>query len=151
MAFCEHCLKEIDEGVLCAECAADNAQRGESSAIVSHSESGAPQFRPQFMAPPAPPVTEEKRFEVPLTVTQLPPALRPLSAWGFLGYGILFAIQPIGFVLALVLALGGTSRVCLKNYARGVLLMWLLATVLSLAFLALLWFAAPHLLRAVFS
>lgn len=139
MAFCEHCLKEIEEGVLCAECAATTAASGDTAAVVSHSATGAPQFHPQFTAPPAPPVTEEKRFPIPLSVPQLPVHLKPLGAWGFFGYGVLFLIPLVGFVLALVFALGGTPRVCLKNYARGVLLTWLLALLLAALAVGALW------------
>lgn len=140
MAFCEHCLKEIEEGTLCAECAAAEVTCGETAPVVSHSESGAPQFHPQFIAPPAPPVTEEKRFEIPLSVTQLPPALKPLGAWGFLGYGLLFMIPLVGLVFALVFALGGTTRVCLKNYARGALLAWAFALISAAVAAGVLWY-----------
>lgn len=140
VAFCEHCLKEIEEGTLCEACAAENTASGDAAAVVSHSASGAPQFHPQFTPPVALPVTEEKRFEIPLTVTQLPAHLKPLGAWGFFGYGLLFAIPLVGFVLALVFALGGTTRVCLKNYARGVLLAWLFALVIAAVTVGLLWY-----------
>lgn len=151
MAFCERCLKEIEEGVLCAECAADGAvaDTAETQAIVSHSASGAPQFHPQFTPPPAQPAVEEKRFEIPLTVTQLPTALKPLGAWGFVGYTLLFMLPLLGFVFVLVFALGGTQRVCLKNYARGVLLLWLLALVIAAVAVGLVWFLAPHLISVV--
>ncbi len=144
MAFCEHCLKEIPEGVLCEECAAaanEEAPAVQECAVpVARTASGAPQFHPQFTTPPAPPVTEEKRFQVPLTVTQLPPALKPLGAWGFVGYTLLFLIPLVGFVVALVFACGGTSRVCLKNYARGWLLSVVLLTVVLAAAGALAWY-----------
>ena len=140
MAFCERCLKEIEEGTLCAACAAENTDGGASAPVVSHSESGAPQFHPQFAAPSAPPAAEEKRFEIPLTVTQLPAHLKSLGAWGFFGYGLLFAIPLVGLVFALVFALGGTSRVCLKNYARAALLAWLFALVLAALAVAALWY-----------
>ncbi len=130
MAFCEQCLKEIDDGVLCEACAAEGLGTSETpETVCSHSPSGAPQFRPQFTPPPAPPVIEEKRFEIPLTVTQLPASLKPLGAWGFVGYSLLFMIPLVGWILALVFACGGTSRVCLKKFARGVLLLWLLGAV----------------------
>ena len=139
MAFCEHCLKEIEEGTLCVECAAANPVSGEAEAVVSHSETGAPQFHPQFMAPPPPPVSEPKRFEIPLTVSQLPAYLKPLGAWGFFGYGLLFLIPLGGWIFTLVFALGGTTRVCLKNYARAVLLVWLFTLVLAAAGVGVMW------------
>ncbi len=148
MAFCEHCLKEIEEGTLCEECAAcaDDAAPSETEvkAVVSHSASGAPQFSPQFSPVAAPPVVETPRFEMPLTASQLPADLRPLGAWGFLAWGLLFAVPFVGFVAALVCACGATSRMCVKNYARGVLLSWLLAAVLIAVAAGLIWcFWAP--------
>ena len=155
MAFCEHCLKEIPEGVLCEECAAAAqtkvAPATEVTAPVTRTASGAPQFHPQFAAPVASPVAEEKRFLVPLTLTQLPPALKPLGAWGFVGYTLLFLIPVIGWIVALVFACGGTNRVCLKNYARGWLLGALLLIVLLAAVGALLWYVKCPLPQFTFN
>lgn len=144
VAFCELCLKEIEEGTLCDECAACASDAApsetEMKAVVSRSASGAPQFSPQFAPLPTPPAVEAQRFEMPLTASQLPPILRPLSAWGFFGWGLLFAIPFVGFVVALVCACGGSSRVCVKNYARGVLLGWLFAAVLVVVAVGLICF-----------
>ncbi len=156
MAFCEHCLKEIPEGVLCEECAAA-AQEEEVPAAqenvtpVTRTASGAPQFHPQFTAPSASPATEEKRFQIPLTMMQLPPALKPLGVWGFVGYTLLFMIPLVGFVAALVCACGGTSRVCLKNYARGWLLSVVLVTVVLAAAGALMWYFKCPLPQVTFN
>ena len=144
MAFCEHCLKEIPEGVLCADCMAAGAEatplEREHTAPVTRTATGAPQFHPQFAAPAATHAAEEKRFQVPLTITQLPPVLKPLGAWGFVGYTLLFLIPILGLIVALVCACGGTSRVCLKNYARGYLLTVLLLALVLAAAGALAWY-----------
>ncbi len=156
MAFCEHCLKEIPEGVLCEECAAAAQQEdvpaaGENAAPVTHTASGAPQFHPQFATPLATPVTEEKRFQVPLTMAQLPPALKPLGVWSFVGYTLLFLIPLVGLVAALVCACGGTPRVCLKNYARGWLLSVVLLAVVLAAAGALAWYLKCPLPQITFN
>ena len=144
MAFCEHCLKEIPEGVLCEECAAaeaeENVKGSDNTTPVTHTASGAPQFHPQFTAPAASSWTEEKRFQVPLTLTQLPPALKPLGTWGFVGYTLLFMIPLVGLIVALVCACGGTGRVCLKNYARGWIVTFVLLAVVIAAAGALAWY-----------
>ena len=49
----------------------------------------------------------------------LPEAYRPLSMWGYFGYQILFAIPLIGFIFLVVFALGGTSNINLRNFARS--------------------------------
>lgn len=43
----------------------------------------------------------------------------PIGAWGYFGYGILFSIPLVGFILLLVFSLGGTNNVNLRNFARS--------------------------------
>lgn len=52
-------------------------------------------------------------------VMNIPIEYKPISAWGYFGYNILFAIPIIGFIFLLVFALGGTRNINLKNYARS--------------------------------
>ena len=40
----------------------------------------------------------------------IPEKYKPISAWGYFGYNILFAIPILGFIILLVFALGGTSN-----------------------------------------
>ena len=49
----------------------------------------------------------------------LPEAYRPISMWGYFGYQILFAIPLIGFIFLVIFALGGTSNINLRNFARS--------------------------------
>lgn len=53
------------------------------------------------------------------TVMNIPIEYKPISAWGYFGYNILFSIPLIGFIFLLVYALGGTRNINLKNYARS--------------------------------
>ena len=41
----------------------------------------------------------------------IPESYRPISAWGYFGYNLLFSIPIIGFILLLVFALGGTANI----------------------------------------
>lgn len=128
MAFCEKCGKEITVGSICEDCAAKAYQP--------------PQFHPEFTAPAsqAPSFdSPQTSFRMPLTKDQLPPQFRPIGAWGYFGYSILFAIPLVGFVLLLVFALGGTQNVNLKSYARSFFCGYLVALiVLVLAVAAML-------------
>lgn len=54
-----------------------------------------------------------------LTEKNLPEELKPISAWGYLGYNLLFAIPLIGTIMLFVYAFGGTNKVNLRNYARS--------------------------------
>ena len=51
--------------------------------------------------------------------TYIPPEYRPISMWGYFGYQILFAIPVIGWIMLLVFALGGTSNINVRNFARS--------------------------------
>lgn len=52
-------------------------------------------------------------------VINIPIEYKPISAWGYFGYNILFSIPLIGFIFLVVYALGGTRNINLKNYARS--------------------------------
>ncbi len=118
MATCEKCGKEIMEGeTLCAECAAKQT---------------APQFQPDLSAVRPEPIqpAQWQDFHISLTCEQLPAEFRPLSAWGYFGYQILFAIPLIGFIFLLVFALGGTRNVNLRSFARSYFCALLIALIL---------------------
>ncbi len=53
------------------------------------------------------------------SIVNIPLEYKPISAWGYFGYNILFSIPIIGFIFLLVYALGGTRNINLKNYARS--------------------------------
>ena len=44
---------------------------------------------------------------------------KPISAWGYFGYNLLFSIPLIGFIFLLIFALGGTQNINLRNYSRS--------------------------------
>lgn len=68
-----------------------------------------------------------------------PPAeYKPISAWGYIGWNILFAIPVVGWILILVFGLGGTKNVNLKNYARSFLIVFLITlSIVALIFVAI--------------
>lgn len=43
----------------------------------------------------------------------------PISMWGYFGYGIVFILPFIGWMIALLFALGMTNNINLRNYARS--------------------------------
>ena len=49
----------------------------------------------------------------------------PISSWGYLGYRILFNLPFIGWVVALVMAIGATN-VNVRNFARSQFIVLLL-------------------------
>ena len=77
---------------------------------------------------------------------QIPESYRPISAWGYFGYSLLFAIPLVGFILLLVFALGGTSNVNLKNYARS-FFCWLVIAAIAIVILLLTGVSILNFLR----
>ena len=69
-------------------------------------------------------------------IYDVPSSLKPISTWGYFGYEMLFFIPFIGLVVAIIFALGGTSNVNLRNFARSRFCMLLvLLVILGIAFL----------------
>lgn len=60
----------------------------------------------------------------------VPDELKPISMWGYFGWSLLFFIPVAGFVVLCVFALGGTSNVNLKNYARSYFCWFLIMLVI---------------------
>ena len=56
---------------------------------------------------------------------------QPISAWGYLGYELLFAIPILGTVICIFKAIGAKNR-NVRNFARAQLLMAFIALVLGL-------------------
>ena len=55
----------------------------------------------------------------PIREDQLPPKYRPLGAWAYFGWSLLFSIPIAGLIVALVFALGSTENINLRNFARS--------------------------------
>lgn len=66
----------------------------------------------------------------------LPNQYRPLSAWAYLGYNILFAIPLIGFIMLIVFAFD-SSNINRRNYARSFFCAYLIAFILLIIVLIL--------------
>lgn len=60
----------------------------------------------------------------------LPEEYKPVSVGKYIGYSILFSIPLVGFIMLLVTAFSGGTNKSLKNYARAMLVMYVIAIVL---------------------
>ncbi len=65
-------------------------------------------------------------------VSFIPDDYRPITTWGYLGYGLLFSLPFIGIITILIFSFGGTSNINLRNYARSYFCIWSLGFVLSI-------------------
>lgn len=50
---------------------------------------------------------------------------RPMSAWGYIGYQILFAIPLVGIILIIIFALDN-NYIARRNFARSIILAFML-------------------------
>ena len=66
------------------------------------------------------------------TQPNIPDEYNTISMWGYFGYELLFAIPCVGWICLIVFALGGTSNVNLKNFARSYFCFLILAVILGL-------------------
>ena len=58
----------------------------------------------------------------------IPSEYRPLSPWAYFGYGILFNIPVIGFILLIIFSLDN-SNINRRNYARSYWCIYILVIV----------------------
>lgn len=65
----------------------------------------------------------------------IPENYKPLSPWAYFGYGILFNIPVIGFILLIIFSFDD-SNINRKNYARSYFCVYILAIILVVIALA---------------
>lgn len=82
------------------------------------------------------------------TIRKLPPKYRPIGAWGYLGYTILFGIPVIGWICLIVFALSGSNinrRSFARSYFAGALV---IAIIIAIVF-AIIYFAMPQIVDQI--
>ena len=77
---------------------------------------------------------QQQQYYQPNYSNSIPSEYKPIGAWGYIGYNLLFAIPLIGLIMMFVFAFGGTGNINLRNYARSFLLVALLSIVIGLIF-----------------
>ena len=65
-----------------------------------------------------------------ITEAQIPEEYKPISAWGYIGYNLLFALPLAGFICLCVFSFGGTKNKNLRNYARSYLLVMVIVILI---------------------
>ncbi|MBP3255386.1 MAG: hypothetical protein J6M60_02715 [Clostridia bacterium] len=64
----------------------------------------------------------------------IPEAYKPLGAWAFFGWTLLFNLPFVGWIIVIVFSCGVSSRKNLTNYARSILIMWGFAILVSIIY-----------------
>ncbi|HHU54053.1 MAG TPA: hypothetical protein GXZ43_08295 [Clostridiaceae bacterium] len=62
----------------------------------------------------------------------LPEKYKPISAFGYIGYGLLFSIPLIGLILAIVFAISD-KKINRRNYARSVIIVYIIVLATGVA------------------
>lgn len=62
-------------------------------------------------------------------IRSLPPKYRPLGAWAYFGYSILFSIPLVGFICLIVFSFS-SSNINRRNFARSYFCVLLLVIIL---------------------
>ncbi len=61
-------------------------------------------------------------------ISQLPEKYRPLGAWAYFGYGLLFSIPLVGFILLIVFSCS-QANINRRNFARSYFCVYALAAI----------------------
>lgn len=114
--FCKNCGSELPAEPI--SYAAPAAQQAPYAAPA--------QPQPTYTPPPVytPPVGQPSGYS---------PEYKPIGAWGYIGYNILFSLPIVGIILLIVFACSN-ENINRRNYARSFLLVMLIAIVLAVVF-----------------
>ena len=123
--FCLYCGSAMDEGSnFCQSCGKSQTSQASSSSSYSSPSSSyaspAPSYQPAYTPPYSGYNSLQASKDVPLKVGQ------------YIGMFILSGIPLVGFILLLVWAFSGDTNTNKKNYARGVLLLGLIGSILMI-------------------
>ena len=117
--FCSNCGKQLLEGAkFCDEC-------GQPIKIPTAQPVKEPEPAPVVIPAPEPErnnAKKEKPVDEPAFAPEPEPTVpaenRPLGPWAYFGYGLLFSIPVIGFILLIFFSFAG-KNVNRKNFARS--------------------------------
>ena len=70
------------------------------------------------------------------TLQQLPPQYRPLGAWAYFGYSLLFSVPVVGVICLIIFSISG-SNINRRNYARSFWCVYVLAAIAAVVLWAL--------------
>ncbi len=107
MAFCQNCGNEINPGkTFCTKCGAPTADS------AAYNDAANQNTQPAY-AP-----TQNYSAAVNQPANYIPEEYKPMSAWAYFGYSLLFSIPIVGLIVNLVLCFSKTN-INKRNYARS--------------------------------
>ncbi len=144
--FCSNCGKELPGNAKFCDACGQPVVRPDSAPVKE------PEPAPIVIPTPEPernktanePVDEPAFARKPEPEPVVPAENRPLSPWGYFGYGLLFSIPIIGFILLIVFSFAG-KNVNRKNFARSYWCWFILSLALILILVILILTGLLHL------
>jgi hypothetical protein len=130
--ICPNCGNTVEDGnVFCMHCGARlvRQQPNTSGSPIRTAPSremppnGMPRYQP---TQPVQPIVIQQRE---ITEDQLPARFRPLGAWAYFGYGLLFAIPIVGFIFLIIFSCS-SANINRRNYARSYWCVLVLAAII---------------------
>lgn len=132
--YCQNCGTKLEEGVkFCPNCGANKEK--DTDEVVNTNN--------QYQS------YNNGMYHDPKTNKDIPIEYKPLGAWAYFGWGLLFAIPIVGFIILIVFACGATNNINLRNYARSYFCYLLIALIILLVFLVLFSIGASNFIREV--
>ncbi len=127
MKTCPKCnTVNNDINVFCETC---------GNALPVENAEQAPEYAPPVQSAPQPPYqpVSQTFYGMPPQFNEdmLPEEYKPVSVGKYIGYSILFSIPVVGFIMLLITAFSGGTNKSLKNYARAMLVMYVIGIVLG--------------------
>lgn len=125
--FCSNCGKQHAEGTLfCTDCghkleAVRPAAEEVAEPVVEETTPAEPVVQEPVAAPvysQVPPYNPQQSYYQIPQEPQIPADHKPLSAWAYFGYQLLFNLPVIGFILLIVFSFDN-SNINLRNFARS--------------------------------
>ncbi len=111
--ICKHCGMINEDGVnFCQDCGRPLVST--LSTTISTPAAAISQVPADI---PVQPDLQEPTPQANTSITS--PEGKPISAWGYYGYKLLFSIPIAGFILLIVFSCGVSSNVNLRNFARS--------------------------------
>lgn len=109
--FCSNCGREVpNEAMFCPECGTEIKKTAPQPIVIPEPVVSEPTPKAEPTAP--------KQVPTQANEPAVPEENRPLSPWAYFGYGLLFAIPVVGFILLIVFSFAG-KNVNRKNFARA--------------------------------
>lgn len=114
---CEKCGKENTEGSkFCTGCGTPMIKTAPTNSSLNKNRDYNSEETISYTQSSSGMQKEEPKIYIQKSV---PDSYTPISMWGYLGYEILFSIPCVGIICLIIFALGGTSNVNVRNFARS--------------------------------